>query len=1726
MNRETSRRSSIPVANQSFTRQQTPKQVEVPQGDNLQSENDPNISSEMIKSQRTAMGCAKTRAATAQSQEIESLKEEIKNQNRAISEMRQMFTEFIKATQPTNVKVTEPNQANQDPNPIQQQSSESTGQILAIEGQPTTSSGQVVELKHINIMLPPKFDGDSSKAISWLMDYKEIMAINKWSESDSLNYVRQSLTNAAKAWYRSIWFESVPSSWSNFDKEFKIAFLRGNSSDSLRAQLRRLKQTKDMDPMTYYYKTMELCMMIDRKMSEEDKIQQVIDNMLPDIKAAVGMKEPQTVIELQRAIKLYVAYHPRETPNNQPNKVRRPGEDNKPQGQNKQRPEHPKEDHWCVNCGKKGHYPRECPVPYNQEAVDKRRAEWRINPPFKNRISTSNNKGRANAVVKEDQDDLGRSGESDDESYEEINYDQPQVGSVRHHVDTIHRSGVINSVCTSRRPSSITCRVNGKTVNAILDTGATLSVVPFELVKATQTPLYKWKGNSLSLANGQTQAPLGWCEASVEYEDRTFTVHAVVLRQAPDILLGDDYINKSGVVISYHDNVITYNDKYMKLAARYLDRVKPKDHRDIDTQTDGFMPVDSANHQVQHEHVDDKHYYVEYIEERPKICSLTTLVAEDREQRSERLVKSRTSLLIPPKSKARIDAKTTGPASLAPLFIEPVAHTMLFAVPGISRRSRHVIDVINVSDQPLQVNKNDIIARAISLEEVHEEPQQKADLTDKQEKQLNSLLAEYDELFVTKNENIGIVPFIKHVIDTGDTYPLRSKPYRVSFTEQKVIRDLVDEMLNAGVIRPSRSHWASPVVLVKKKGTTDLRFCVDYRKLNRVTKVDPYPIPNMEAVLETLSGNHWFSKLDIKSMYWQVLMDEESRQKTAFVVHCGHYEFNVMPFGLVAAPMTAMRVMNEVVKGLESHSFVFYDDILAYSSTFDEHMKVLRSLFVKLRKANITLNKNKCELLMKSVTYLGHVVTPTGILPDPDKVKSITAFPTPTNITQARSFIGMCNFFRRYIRGFSGIAKPIHDTIKVKQEFVWTEEAQQAMNELKKKLTSSPLLVHYDQAGHPVIRCDASGYGLGAVLLQKSDDPSKDGVVAYTSRTLTPSERNYATTHKECLAMVHAIKQWRYYLYGKHFQVITDHHALCWLMKTKDHTGQLARWSLILQEFQFTIHYSSGKLHDDADCLSRNPLPANETAEEEHEIPTWPVSAIRRHKRVEKLIADHELTVPTYDVAREQRADVNLKRIIETLDNPDAPRKEKRKHKYYLLKDNQLYRRSKRHKNVYLLVIPESMITYVMEQAHDAPSSGHFGIKRTTETLRSRFYWQTLDRDVKQYVKTCNKCQMKKADNRPKEGLMVPMPIPSHPFEIIGIDLLGPLPMSTSKKNHILVITDYLTKYVIASPMRKTTTARITDHLKRLVFFQQGIPKTIITDNGANLTSYEMRKLLDLLKIKHKTTCPYRPQTNGQTERYNRVIGSQLAIFASEKPQDWDKYLDALVFAYNTSVHASHLQTPFYLVYTREARKLLDLVADQPIQQISQDDDLTDEQILIEARRFARDLIKKSQIKAKARYDSSRVVSKYKVGDLVLKKKQLNQMKESRKFSFPWYGPFRVIKRLNNVNIQISLVEYPEEEHIVHVSQVKPYHARHDEDLAEGETDAEQESSEPDDTAQDESDAEQQDEFEPNEATQESVDQQRRPTRLDELDDEWLSQFYTNLRIPRELIGVPFPDRK
>ncbi|GFY32406.1 retrovirus-related Pol polyprotein from transposon 17.6 [Trichonephila clavipes] len=414
------------------------------------------------------------------------------------------------------------------------------------------------------------------------------------------------------------------------------------------------------------------------------------------------------------------------------------------------------------------------------------------------------------------------------------------------------------------------------------------------------------------------------------------------------------------------------------------------------------------------------------------------------------------------------------------------------------------------------------------------------------------------------------------------------RAYRVSPTERRIIHEEVQKMLDEGIVQPSESPWSSPIVLVRKKDGS-WRFCVDYRKLNSVTKKDVYPLPRIDDTLDCLKGAMFFSSMDLRSGYWQIEIDEADREKTAFITPEGLYEFKVMPFGLCNAPATFERMMDNLLRHFKLTMCLCYlDDIIVFSETFEDHLIRLRLVLKCLQEAGLKLNSKKCLFAAQEVKILGHLVSSNGVRSDPDKIKAVRNFPTPKNIHDIRSFLGLCSYFRRFIKGFCYLAEPLQSLLKSGVEFLWGPEEVEAFNSLKKALTSDPVLGMYDERASTEIHTDLSGYGIGAVLVQIQNNVEK--VIAYASRTLTKAEKNYSTTERECLAIVWATNKFRPCIFGKHFTVVTDHHSLCWLMNLKDPSGRLARWALRLQEHDFDVKYKTGKKHSDADALSRNPV--------------------------------------------------------------------------------------------------------------------------------------------------------------------------------------------------------------------------------------------------------------------------------------------------------------------------------------------------------------------------------------------------------------------------------------------------------------------------------------------------------------------------------------------------------
>ena len=461
-------------------------------------------------------------------------------------------------------------------------------------------------------------------------------------------------------------------------------------------------------------------------------------------------------------------------------------------------------------------------------------------------------------------------------------------------------------------------------------------------------------------------------------------------------------------------------------------------------------------------------------------------------------------------------------------------------------------------------------------------------LTPDQVARLKHVLLQYCDVFVGEDGTLGRTDYVKHKIDTQGARPVKQKLRRTPMHLHEEVDKVMEDMIDRKIISPSASPWQANVVLVKKRDGS-LRFCIDYRGLNKVTVKDSYRIPSISESLDLLSGASMYSCCDLASSYWQVEIESEDKHKTAFATsRHGLYEFNVMPFGLCNAAGTFERLMENVLSGLQFEILLIYlDDVIVPCKDFDEGLERLSIVFTRFRQAGLKLKPSKCSLFQKEVIFLGHKVSEQGIETDPDKISAVKNWPTPTSVTEVRSFMGFCSYYRKFIKDFAAVARPLHKLTEINTKFVWSEACEKSFQGIKNLLIEAPILAYPSMDATFILDTDASNEAIGAVLSQVQD--GQERAIAYGSKSLHKAERNYCVTRRELLAIVYFVKYYKHYLYGKKFLVRTDHGALRWLFGFKDPIAQVARWLETLAMFDFDIEHRPGRLHGNADGLSRIP---------------------------------------------------------------------------------------------------------------------------------------------------------------------------------------------------------------------------------------------------------------------------------------------------------------------------------------------------------------------------------------------------------------------------------------------------------------------------------------------------------------------------------------------------------
>ena len=926
--------------------------------------------------------------------------------------------------------------------------------------------------------------------------------------------------------------------------------------------------------------------------------------------------------------------------------------------------------------------------------------------------------------------------------------------------------------------------------------------------------------------------------------------------------------------------------------------------------------------------------------------------------------------------------------------------------------------------------------------------------------------------------------------------PVNRPPFRLSQKERLEVEAQVQEALEKGWITLSSSSYGAPVLFVPKPDGT-LRMCIDYRALNNITVKNKYPMPRIDDLLDNISGAKYFSSIDLASGYHQLRLQESDCPKTAFNTHIGKYEWRVMPFGLTNAPAVFQSAMNQLFhKHLNKCVSVYLDDILIFSKTEEEHLQHLASVLQVLRDNNLKAKLKKCDFFKPALKYLGHIVSSEGLYPDPAKVQVVTEWPVPQSVYDVRSFLGLANYFRKYIKGYAAITAPLTDLLKgldkqerkgrsnrwarlspseaerLKASFAvrWTPAHQTAFMQLKEALTSAPVLTLPDFSKPFELVADACQHppAVGAVLLQEGRP------VAYYSRKLSGSELNYSPSDIEMLAVISALSEWRCYLEGPSFTIVTDHQPNTYLdVATNAHTiKRRARWLSISCGYTYKWCYRPGRLNV-ADPISRAPqhfLHLCSMTRLHHTVRTW-----RRH---EEFPQNSLLGCVINDIASSSKlgqgsgcascchmccavtrtrsgvSPTSQRDAVGSVGSPlfrggsdtpfrctaeteSAPNEDalvwdqffienftqrmlsgyaQDVHVSVTLKHSMKLKRTKEGllwTNDDRLVVPDydNLRYECFESVHKHPYSGHYGVNRTVRKANLLYYWPNMERNIGQWIQYCDSCQKVKAVRQKPQGLLQPLQIPNRRWESVSMDFITKLPTTPRGNDSIWVVVDRLSKMVHVEAIKEAISAEEVAYLYHdRVFRYHGVPQDIVSDRDVRFRSLFWRSLAERLGTKLSKSTKDHPQSDGQTERMNGVLEDTLRHFVGPYQTDWDERLAVAEFAMNSAFNASVQATPFMLNYGQTPDDPTIAALRSKNPAVNKFVGQWDKQLV-----HAKKCLKAAQDRMKVYADKHRrPAPEYKPGDQVLLRTKCFKLQSQlcKKLAPRYVGPFKVIKAI------------------------------------------------------------------------------------------------------------------
>lgn len=805
-------------------------------------------------------------------------------------------------------------------------------------------------------------------------------------------------------------------------------------------------------------------------------------------------------------------------------------------------------------------------------------------------------------------------------------------------------------------------------------------------------------------------------------------------------------------------------------------------------------------------------------------------------------------------------------------------------------------------EQPIQgkwdIEVNATESRSAQIAEKHQKP----------ERTLEEIVPEgfHEYLDVFSETSAASLPQHKPYDCAIDLIPGKQPPkggiYRLSPPEADELKKQLDSMLEKGWICRSTSPAGAGVMFAMKKDGK-LRLCIDYRGLNNVTIKNSAVLPLIDEAIEALREAGWFCGLDVANAYHRIRIRKGDEWKTAFNTKYGHYEYLVMPFGLTNAPAIFQELMNDIFHDMIDITVIVYlDDIIVFGKTKEETIAATKKVLQRLRENHLYCKAKKCEFLVQEIDFLGFHISNKGVTMDQHKVMAIKEWPIPKNVKDIQTFMGFCNFYRKFIEGFSRICVPINHLLKKKIEWNWGEEQQTAFDTLKERFTTAPLLIWPNFNKPYVVEADASNFARGAILSQEVDGQLHP--IAYISKSLTDPETKYDIWDKELLAIVKALQEWRHYLGGRKFKIITDHLNLKTYATRAIPKLRQQRWMGILDNYDYEIHYQPGKLSR-PDALSRRPDHKKGEGANQEEPGIIPP---------ERFIGFEAATITLTDTSLENlieeksAMDPEIKTIRENLENKDLPLDTRKTlQDYYTVGKTVIW------KDKILVPNNDEIKKKILESRHDSVLAGHPGRYRTLELVQRHYHWPGMTKWINKYVDTCDKCQRTKTATSKQAGMLAPLPAPEGPWTDITYDLIVGLPKTSRGFDAILNVVDRLSKRGHFIPTTETIDAKGTaDLFMNNVWKNHGLPLRTISDRGPQFNAIFLQELYKALQIEPNYSTAYHPQTDGQSERVNQYIEQYLRLYTSYQQDDWDRFLALAEFAYNNSENKTIGTTPFF----------------------------------------------------------------------------------------------------------------------------------------------------------------------------------------------------------------------